>query len=105
VIFDPLNSGSHLEISSSSLMRPRSTNVMSVAVLSHFVDDATDIGVAPDTATTACSWIAVPSSAMIRIIPPDNPADSTRLSRNAAVLVNVPGKNTLPTAPVVGTAV
>ena len=105
MIFDPPNSGSHLEISSSSLMRPRSTNVMSVAVVSHFVDDATDIGVAPDTAPTACSWITVPSFATIRIMPPDNPADRTRCSSNASVLSNVPGTNTLRTAPVVGTAV
>ncbi len=38
--FEPPNSGSHFEMSSSSPMTPRSTKVMNVAAVSHFVDDA-----------------------------------------------------------------
>ena len=75
---EPANSGSHLAMSSSSPMAPRSTKVMKVAAVSHFVDDAIDSGVAPDMPPTACSWITAPSAATIRIMPPDSPADRTR---------------------------
>ena len=42
---------------------PISTNVMNVAAVSHFVDDAIEIGVLPDMPPTECSWITAPSAA------------------------------------------
>ena len=99
--FEPANSGSHFEMSSSSLIAPRSTKVMSVAAVNHLVDDATPIGLAPDMPPMACSWITEPSAATILTMPLDNPADRTRSSSNASVESNVPGAKTLRTAAVV----
>jgi len=74
---------------------------MNVAVVSHFVEDATDSGVVPETSPTVCSWITVPSSATIRIMPPAVPADRSRCSSNASVVSKVPGSNAVGTALVV----
>jgi hypothetical protein len=76
---------------------------MNVAAVSHFVDDATDSGVLPETSPTECSWIVVPSAATIRIIPPVMPAERTRSRSNASVASNVAGSNTLRTSVVVVT--
>ena len=92
---EPLNSGSHLEMSSSSPITPRSTKVMNVAAVSHFDDDATDSGVVPVTSPTVCSWITEPSAATIRITPPDRPTERTRVSSNASVASKVSGAKTL----------
>src|SRR5436190_11218348 len=75
---------------------------MSVAAVSHFVDDATDSAVVPDTSPTACSWITTPSAATIRMKPPDSPATRTRSSSNASAVSKASGANILPSvAPVV----
>ena len=67
---------------------------MNVAAVSHFVDDATASGVAPDTSPTVCSWITPPSAPTIRIMPPDNPAVCTRSSSRASVESKAPGVKT-----------
>ena len=78
---------------------------MSVAAVSHFVDEATAIGVVADIAPTVCSWITTPPAVTIRTSPPDNPAERTRWSSIESVASNVPGANFRPTVPVVVTAV
>jgi hypothetical protein len=76
---------------------------MNVAVVSHFVDDATDSGVLPETSPTMCSWIIAPSAATIRIIPPATPAERTRSASSASVASNASGSNALRAAVVVVT--
>ena len=60
---------------------------MNVAAVSHFVDDAIAIGVAPDIPPMVCSWITAPSAATILIMPRDSPAARTRSSSSASVAV------------------
>ena len=85
---EPANSGSHAATSSSSAISFRSTNVMNVAAVSHFVDEAIEIRVAPDIAPTACSWITEPSAPTTRIRPADSPAARTRSSSKRSVVSN-----------------
>src|SRR3954454_25263675 len=91
------NSGSQRAMLSSSPTAPRSTNVMNVAAVSHFVDDPTDNGVEPDTLPTACSWITSPSKSTMRTIPPESPAARTRSASRPSVASNAPGANTFRT--------
>jgi len=103
--FEAPNSGSHFEMSSSSLTAPSSTKVMNVMAVSHFVEEATSIGVVPDMSPMVCSWITAPSSATILIMPRDCPAARTRSSRSASVASKVSGAKTLRTVVVAVAAV
>ena len=74
---------------------------MNVTAVSHFVEEATSIGVVPDMPPMVCSWITAPSAATIRIMPSDSPAERTRSSSSASVGTNVSGAKSLRTAVVV----
>jgi hypothetical protein len=64
---------------------------MSVAAVSHFVEDAIDNGVDRETVPTVSSWINDPLAATMRTIPPDNPAERTRCWSRESVRSNAPG--------------
>ena len=73
--------------------------------MNHFVDDATDNGVLPDTSPTVCSWITTPSPDTMRITPPESPAERTRVASNASVVSKVSEAKTFGTIVVVVTVV